>query len=97
MYEYTVLLFGLVNAPATFQRLMDHVLADKLDVFAMVYLDDILVFSKNECNHAEHLSWVLTKLCEHKLKAKCKKSAFGLAKLQYLGCITKNSTISIDP
>ena len=60
---------------------MDHVLAEKHDVFAMVYLDDILVFSKNEHDHAEHLRWVLTKLHEHKLKAKRKKSAFGLAEL----------------
>ena len=52
---------------------MDHVLAEKLDVFATVYLDDILVFSKNEHNHAEHLCWVLTKLCEHKLKANTKR------------------------
>ena len=76
---------------------MDHVLAEKLDVFAMVYLDDILVFSKNEHDHAEHLRWVLTKLREHKLKAKCKKIAFGLDELQYLGHIVKNSTISMDP
>ena len=75
---------------------MDHVLAEKLDVFATVYLDDILVLSKNKHNHAEYLHWVLTKLHEHKLKAKCKKSAFGLAKLQYLGHIIKNLTISMD-
>ena len=76
---------------------MYHIFADKLDVFAMVYLDDILVFSKNGHDHAEHLHWVLTKLGEHKLKAKCKKSAFSLAELQYLGHIMKNSTISMDP
>ena len=76
---------------------MDRVLAEKLDVFAKVYFDDILVFSKNEHNHAKHLHWVLTKLHEHKLKAKCKKSAFGLAELQYLGHIMKNSNISMDP
>ena len=76
---------------------MDHVLAEKLDAFATVYLNDILVFLKNEHNHAEHLHWVLTKLCEHKLKAKCKKSAFALAELQYLGHIVKNLTISMDP
>ena len=62
----------------------------KLSIFATVYLDDILVFSKKELDHAEHLHWVLTKLCEHKLKAKHKKSAFGLAELQYLGHIIKN-------
>ena len=76
---------------------MDHIFAEKLDVFAMVYLDDILVFSKNEHDHAEHLRWVLTKLREHKLKAKRKKSAFSLGGLQYLGHIMKNSTISMDP
>ena len=97
MYEYTVLPFGLVNAPAIFQQLIDRVLAEKLDVFAMVYLNDVLVFSKNEQNHAEHLHWVLTKPLEHKLKAKCKKNAFGLAELQYLGHIVKNLIISMDP
>ena len=76
---------------------MDHVLAEKIDVFAMVYLNDILVFSKNKHGHAEHLHWVLTTLREHKLKAKHKKSAFGLAELQYLGHIIKYSTISMDP
>ena len=76
---------------------MDHVSAEILDVFATVYLDDILVFSKNEHNHAEQLCWVLTNLREHKLKAKRKKSAFSLAELQYLGHIMKNSTISMDP
>ena len=76
---------------------MDHVLAEKLDVFATVYLDNILVFSKNEHDHADHLCWVLTKLCEHKLKAKRKKSAISLAELQYRGHIVKNSTISMDP
>ena len=97
MYEYTVLPFGLANALETFQQLIDHVIAEKIDVFAMVYLDDVLVFSKNEQDHAEHLHWVLTKLCVHKLKAKCTKTAFGLAELQYLGQIIKISIISIDP
>ena len=48
MYEYTVLPFGQVNAPATFQWLMDHIITEKLDSFVAVYLDDILVFSKNK-------------------------------------------------
>ena len=74
---------------------MDHVIAKRLEIFATVYLYDILIFLKNEHDHAKHLHWVLTKLQEHKLKANCEKSAFGLAKLQYLGHITKNSAISI--
>ena len=52
---------------------MDHILANKLDEFAMVYLDDILVFSKNEHNHAEHLGWVLTKLREPSSKQNAKR------------------------
>ena len=60
---------------------MDHVLANKLDVFTTVYLDDILVFSQTEQDHAEHLRWVLEKLREHHLKAKKKKSAFRLNEL----------------
>ena len=52
--------FGLCNAPATFQRLMNGVLKEHLDEFVTVYLDDILVFSKNETEHAEHLRWVLS-------------------------------------
>ena len=75
---------------------MEHILAKKLDVFVMVYLDDTLIFLKKKHNHAEHLHWVLTKLHEQKLKAKHKKSAFGLAELQYLGHIVKYSTISMD-
>ena len=76
---------------------MNHVLAGKLDVFASVYLDDILVFSKNKHDHAKYLHWVLTKLREHKLKNKCKNSVLGLAELQYLGHIVKNSTMPMDP
>lgn len=97
LFEYTVLPFGLVNAPATFQRLMDHILKDKLDVFAMVYLDDILIFSKTEAEHEQHLRWVLDKLREHHLKAKRKKSAFGLNELSYLGHVIKQGTICMEP
>ena len=74
---------------------MDHILAEKLDVFATVYLEDILMFLKNKQDHAEHLCWMLSKLREDKLKAKLKKSAFGLAEVQWLGYIVKNSTISM--
>ena len=58
LFEYTVVPFGLCNAPATFQKLMHEILREKLDVFVIIYLDDILVFSKNEEEHAQHLRWV---------------------------------------
>ena len=61
-YEYTVMSFGLTNAPATFSRLMNSVFMEYLDKFVVVYLDDILIYSKSEEEHAEHLRLVLTKL-----------------------------------
>ena len=72
-------------------------LAKKLDVFATIYLDNVLVFSQSKQDHAEHLPWVLEKLCKYHLKAKRKKSAFGLNELQYLGHVIKQTTISMDP
>ena len=58
LYEWTVMPFGLTNAPATFQRLMNTVLRDRLDICVTVYLDDILVFSKDDETHAKDLAWV---------------------------------------
>ena len=55
LYEYTVLLLGLCNAPSTFQHLMNNVLDDYVDKFVLVYLDDILVYSRTEDEHATHL------------------------------------------
>ena len=55
LYEYTVLPLGLCNAPSTFQRLMNNVLGDYVDKFALVYLDDILVYSRTEDEHTAHL------------------------------------------
>ena len=72
-------------------------LAKKLDVIAIVYLDDILVFSLTEQDHAEHLRWVLEKLRKRHLKAKRKKSALRLNKLKYLGHVIKQNPISMDP
>ena len=73
LYEFVVMPFGLCNAPATFQRLMNTVLRDHLDEFVTVYLDDILVFSPDVETHETHLRWVLTQLRKHKLQAKRSK------------------------
>ena len=75
---------------------MDHMLAKKLDVFATIYCDNILVCSHNEQDQAEHLRWVLEKLCKYQLKANRKKSTFGLNELQYFGHIIKRNTFSIE-
>jgi hypothetical protein len=69
LYEYTVMSFGLTNAPATFMRLMNSVFMEYLDKFVVIYIDDILIYSKTEDEHAEHLRLVLTKLREHRLYA----------------------------
>src|SRR4051794_21760220 len=63
-YEYTVMSFGLTNAPATFSRLMNYTFMEYLDKFVVVYLHDILIYSKNDEEHAEHLRLVLEKLRE---------------------------------
>ena len=69
LYEYTVMSFGLTNTPATFMRLMNSVFMEYLDKFVVVYIDDILIYSKNEEEHAEHLRLVLNKLREHRLRS----------------------------
>ena len=79
-YEYTVMSFDLTNALATFSRLMNSVFMEYLDKFIIVYLDDILIYSKNEEEHAEHLRLVLTKLREHRLYANSPSVNFGCQK-----------------
>jgi len=76
LYEYLVMSFGLMNAPAYFMYLMISVFMPKLDKFVVVFIDDILVYSENEQDHAEHLRVVLTRLREHHLYAKFSKCEF---------------------
>ena len=72
-YEFVVVPFGLTNAPATFMCLMDNVFSKYLDKFVLVFLDDIIIYSKNEEEHEEHLRMTLQLLREHKLYAKLSK------------------------
>ena len=75
-YKFFVLPFGLTNALATFMCLMNSVLCPYLDKFAIVFIDDIVVYSKNEEEHVEHLATVLKLLREHQLYAKLRKCSF---------------------
>src|SRR3954464_10959919 len=97
LYEYTVMSFGVTNAPATFSRLMNSIFMEYLDKFVMVYLDDILVYSKNEEEHAEHLRLILEKLREHKLYAKYSKCEFWLPEVTYLGHVISKDGIVVNP
>ena len=96
-YEYTVMSFGLTNAPATFSRLMNYIFMEYLDKFVVVYLDDILIYSKNEEEHAEHLRLVLEKLREHQLYAKYSKCEFWLSEVTYLGHVISKNGIAVNP
>jgi hypothetical protein len=85
LYEYKVMPFGLANAPATFQRFIQHVLREYLDVCCFFYIDDILIFSKTQENHLLDLNKVLSKLQEHSLKALLLKCEFFSSKVKFLG------------
>jgi hypothetical protein len=89
--------FGLTNAPAYFMYLMNSVFMPELDKFVVVFLDDILVYSENEGEHAEHLRVVLNRLKENKLYAKFSKCEFWLKKVPFLGHILSGEGISVDP
>jgi hypothetical protein len=96
-YEFTMVPFGLLNSPAVFMCLMNGVLRDYLDKFVIVFLDDILVYSKSEEEHDQHLRMVLQVLREHKLYAKLSKCSFYQEKIHYLGHIISKEGIVVDP
>ena len=96
-YEFLVLPFGLTNAPAFFMDLMNRVFRPFLDKFAVVFIDDILVYSKTRKEHANHLRMVLKTLEEHKLYAKLTKCEFWPERVQFLGHIVTKDGISVDP
>jgi hypothetical protein len=85
LFEYLVMSFGLTNAPAHFTYLINSVFMPELDKLLVVFIDDILIYSKNEEEHAKHLWIVLTCLREHQLYAKFSKCTFWLEKIQFLG------------
>jgi hypothetical protein len=97
LYEYLVMSFGLTNAPVHFMYLMNSVFMPELDKFVVVFIDDILVYSENEEDHAEHLRIVLTRLREHQLYAKFSKCEFWLREVPFLGHVLSDGGIMVDP
>jgi hypothetical protein len=83
LYDYLVMSFGLTNAPAYFMYLMNLVFMPELDKFVVVFIDDILVYSKNEDEHTEHLHIVLQRLRDHRLYAKLSKCDFWLKEINF--------------
>ncbi|CAI7885507.1 unnamed protein product [Closterium sp. NIES-53] len=96
-FEFLLLPFGLTNAPATFMCLMHNIFRDFLDRFVIVFIDDILIFSKSLKEHSEHLRQVLTKLREHRLFATESKCEFAKASIPFLGHIISHNQLSMDP
>ncbi|KAG8471689.1 hypothetical protein CXB51_036643 [Gossypium anomalum] len=96
-YEFLVMPFGLTNAPAAFMDLMNRIFQSYLDRFVVVFIDDILVYSKAESEHAQHLRIVLQTLREKQLYAKFSKCEFWLYEVGFLGHIVSAEGIRVDP
>ncbi|KAL4017118.1 hypothetical protein IC575_024792 [Cucumis melo] len=96
-YEFIVMSFGLTNASAVFMDLMNRVFKDFLDSFVIVFIDDILIYSKTEAEHEEHLHQVLETLRSNKLYDKFSKCEFWLKKVTFLGHVVSSEGVSVDP
>ncbi|WMV08151.1 hypothetical protein MTR67_001536, partial [Solanum verrucosum] len=95
-YEFVVMSFGLTNAPATFMDLMNMVFNQYLDLFVIVFIDDILIYSRNEGEHATHLRVVLQTLNDRQLFSKFSKCEFWLQSVAFLGHIISSEGIRVD-
>jgi hypothetical protein len=97
LYEFTVMSFGLMNAPAFFMNLMNSVFMDYLDKFVVVFIDDILIYSQSEEEHVDHLRMVLQRLRERQLYAKLSKCEFWIDEVLFLGHIINKEGLAVDP
>ncbi|GJS59210.1 putative reverse transcriptase domain-containing protein [Tanacetum coccineum] len=96
-YIFQVMPFGLTNTPAVFMDLMNRVCKSYLDKFVMVFIDDILIYSRNKEEHADHLRIILELLKKEKLYAKFSKYDFWISIMQFLGHIIDSRGIHVDP
>ena len=96
-YEFTVMPSGLTNVPTAFMDLMHKVFQPYLDLFIVVFVDDILIYSQSEWEHEYHLRIVLQLLRDHQLYAKFSKYEFWLTEVRFLGHVVSASGVSVDP
>jgi hypothetical protein len=97
LYEYMVMSFGLTNALSYFMYLINKVFIEYLDKFIVVFIDDILVYSRSEEEYEERLCLALQKLREHRLYAKLSKCEFWMKQVAFLGHVISKEGISVDP
>jgi hypothetical protein len=97
LYEYLVMSFGLITTPTHFMYLINSVFMPELDKFVVVFIDDILIYSKSEEEHVQHLRVILQRLRDHQLYAKLSKCAFWLKEILFLGHVISAEDIAVDP
>ncbi|MBW0587173.1 hypothetical protein O181_126888 [Austropuccinia psidii MF-1] len=95
-YEYLGMPFGLTNAPASFQNVVNDIFYDLLDIYVVVYLNDIMVFSKSEEEHVTHVSTVLSRLRANNLFSKASKCLFHVSSVEYLGYVVSSEGLKMD-
>ncbi|GJY20149.1 putative reverse transcriptase domain-containing protein [Tanacetum coccineum] len=96
-YEFQVMPFGLTNAPTVFMDLMNRVCKPYLDKFVIVFINDILIYSRNKKKHEEHLKEIMKLLKKEELYAKFSKCEFWIPKVQFLGHVIDSQGIHVDP
>ncbi|MBW0528085.1 hypothetical protein O181_067800 [Austropuccinia psidii MF-1] len=95
-YEYLVMPFGLMNAPTSFQNIVNDIFADFLGIFVVVYLDDIMVFSSSEEEHVKHVASVLQILRDNKLFSKASRCVFHASSVEYLSYVFSSDGLKMD-